>query len=52
MIRFKILFAAASALTLAVVTAGPGMAHDHPRAHGHARAASTIVGVAAASDDF
>lgn len=52
MIRSKILFAAASALILATVTAGPGVAHDHHRAHGHARAAPTLVGVAAASDDF
>lgn len=50
MIRFKILFAAASALTL--MTAGPTVAHDHHQPHGHGRAAPTIVGVAAASDDF
>lgn len=54
MIRSKILLVAASALTVAAVTAGPALAHDHHQAHGHghARSAPTIVGVAAASDDF
>lgn len=52
MIRSRILTAAAPALSVAVLTAAPAFALDHHHARSNARAAPTIVDVAAASGDF
>ena len=52
MIRSRTLIAAASALSVVLVTAAPALAHDHHHSRTNVRAAPTIVGVAAASDDF